>query len=142
MYHFCNVLHHLDLLGMPVRLCLVIDRRVLTLVTQLLDCARIGLEVGECYLSRAQTIDRFSSSVERVVEYLDLPQEPPAIIESNRPPAYWPSSADNSSLLVVEDLVIKYSPELPAVLHGISFSLKSRERVGLLGRTGKPTDSL
>jgi len=30
-----------------------------------------------------------------------------------------------------------YAPELPPVLHGISFQLKARERVGLLGRTGE-----
>lgn len=70
-----------------------------------------------------------------MVEYLDLPQEPPAIIENARPPAYWPSS-NSDELLVVEDLVIKYAPELPPVLHNVSFSLKARERVGLLGRTG------
>ena len=74
--------------------------------------------------------------MERIVEYLDLPQEPPAVIESNRPPAYWPSSSNNDSLIVVEDLVIKYAPELPPVLHGVSFTLKAGERVGLLGRTG------
>ncbi|KAI0772936.1 multidrug resistance-associated ABC transporter [Trametes elegans] len=84
------------------------------------------------------------NSVERVVEYLDLPQEPPAIIESNRPPAYWPSSTSTNkdSLLVVEDLVIKYAPDLPAVLRGISFSLKAKERVGLLGRTGSGKSTL
>lgn len=78
----------------------------------------------------------FPSSVERVVEYLDLPQEPPAVIESSRPPAHWPSNSDNESLIVVEDLVVKYAPDLPSVLHKVSFSLRARERVGLLGRTG------
>ncbi|TFY78122.1 hypothetical protein EWM64_g5891 [Hericium alpestre] len=81
------------------------------------------------------------NSIERVVEYLDLPQEPPAIIESNRPPAYWPSS-DSNNLIVVEDLDIKYAPELPPVLHNVSFSLKGRERVGLLGRTGSGKSTL
>ncbi|KAG6835326.1 hypothetical protein H0H93_002661 [Arthromyces matolae] len=71
---------------------------------------------------------------------LDLPQEPPAIIESNRPPAYWPSSTNNESLIAVEDLVIKYAPDLPAVLQNVSFSLKAGERVGLLGRTGSTDD--
>ncbi|KAG8994024.1 hypothetical protein FRB90_000542, partial [Tulasnella sp. 427] len=75
------------------------------------------------------------NSVERVVEYLDLPQEPAAIIESNRAPAYWPSS-DANQLITVEDLVIRYSPELPAVLHNVSFQLRPKERIGLLGRTG------
>ncbi|KAI0705448.1 multidrug resistance-associated ABC transporter [Earliella scabrosa] len=84
------------------------------------------------------------NSVERVVEYLDLPQEPASIIESNRPPAYWPSSTSQNkdSMLVVEDLVVKYAPDLPSVLHGVSFSLKAGERVGLLGRTGSGKSTL
>jgi ABC-type multidrug transport system fused ATPase/permease subunit len=36
----------------------------------------------------------------------------------------------------VENLVIKYAPDLPAVLHGVSFRIKAGERVGLVGRTG------
>ncbi|KAF5353364.1 hypothetical protein D9756_007860 [Leucocoprinus leucothites] len=82
------------------------------------------------------------NSVERVVEYLDLPQEPPAVIESNRVPAYWPSSSNNASLVAVENLTIKYAPELPSVLHDVSFTLKSGERVGLLGRTGSGKSTL
>ncbi|KAI0003794.1 ABC transporter type 1, transmembrane domain-containing protein [Russula compacta] len=74
------------------------------------------------------------NSVERVVEYLELPQEPPVILESSRPPAYWPSS-ESDNLIVVEDLVIKYAPELPPVLHNVSFTLKGSERVG----SGKST---
>jgi ABC-type multidrug transport system fused ATPase/permease subunit len=80
--------------------------------------------------------------VERVVEYLDLPQEPPAIIESNRPPAYWPSSSTNDALIRVEDLVIKYALELPAVLCGVSFYLWAGERVGVVGRTGSGKSTL
>ncbi|KAJ7865666.1 hypothetical protein B0H13DRAFT_2253973 [Mycena leptocephala] len=82
------------------------------------------------------------NAVERVVNYLEIPQEPPAIIESQRPPAYWPSSASRNDLLVVEDLEVKYAPDLPSVLHSISFSLKARERVGLLGRTGSGKSTL
>ncbi|KAF9039893.1 multidrug resistance-associated ABC transporter [Panaeolus papilionaceus] len=82
------------------------------------------------------------NAAERIVEYLDLAQEPPAIIESNRVPAYWPSGNANDSLVVVEDLEVKYAPELPSVLHGVSFSLKAGERVGLLGRTGSGKSTL
>jgi ABC-type multidrug transport system fused ATPase/permease subunit len=78
--------------------------------------------------------------VERIIEYTDLPQEPPAIIESQRPPAYWPSSAANTSLVVVEDLTVKYAPDLPSVLQDVSFELKAGERVGLVGRTGRNFD--
>ncbi|KAJ7662919.1 multidrug resistance-associated ABC transporter [Mycena rosella] len=82
------------------------------------------------------------NAVERITEYMDLPQEPPAIIESQRPPAYWPSSAKNNSLVVVEDLSIKYAPDLPSVLQNVSLELKSGERVGLVGRTGSGKSTL
>ncbi|KAJ6450393.1 P-loop containing nucleoside triphosphate hydrolase protein [Mycena sanguinolenta] len=83
------------------------------------------------------------NAVERVVEYLGLPQEPPAIIESNRPPAYWPSNAKNDTLIVAENLMVKYAPELPAVLQDVSFRLKAGERVGLIvGRTGSGKSTL
>ncbi|KAH7927022.1 P-loop containing nucleoside triphosphate hydrolase protein [Leucogyrophana mollusca] len=88
------------------------------------------------------TLELNLNSVERVVEYLDLPQEPPAIIQSNRPPAYWPSSSSDNSLIAAENLVVKYAPELPPVLHNVSFRLNAKERVGLLGRTGSGKSTL
>lgn len=69
------------------------------------------------------------NSVERVVEYLDLPQEAPPIIEKSRPPAYWPST---SGELVVENLVVQYAPKLPAVLHNISFVVRPSEKIGVV----------
>jgi ABC-type multidrug transport system fused ATPase/permease subunit len=81
-------------------------------------------------------------NISRSASSLDLPQEPLAIIDSKRAPAYWPSSSNNNSLLVVENLTIKYAPELPSVLHDISFILKAGERVGLLGRTGSGKSTL
>ncbi|KAJ6585099.1 multidrug resistance-associated ABC transporter [Mycena capillaripes] len=82
------------------------------------------------------------NSVERIVEYTELPQEPPAIIESYRPPAYWPSASRKEDLLTLENVVVSYAPQLPPVLHGISFSLKAGERVGLVGRTGSGKSTL
>ncbi|KAG2044379.1 P-loop containing nucleoside triphosphate hydrolase protein [Suillus americanus] len=79
------------------------------------------------------------NAVERVVEYLGVPQEAPAIIEKNRPPAYWPSS---DGQLVVENLVVRYSPDLPDVLKNISFVVQPSEKIGVVGRTGSGKSTL
>jgi len=67
--------------------------------------------------------------VERVVEYLDVPQEAPAVIKDHRPPAYWPSS---SGQLIVDNLVIKYAPDLPPVLRNLSFAIQPSEKIGVV----------
>ena len=72
------------------------------------------------------------NSIERVVEYLDLPQEAPAIVEKSRPPAYWPSDTGE---LVVEDLVVQYAPQLPAALHNVTFTVKPSEKIGVVSFT-------
>ncbi|KAI1300681.1 hypothetical protein EDD11_006060 [Mortierella claussenii] len=72
------------------------------------------------------------NSVERVVEYMDLEEEPPAIIEGSRPPAFWPHAGE----IVVDHLVMKYAPDAPAVIKDVSFKIKAGEKVGVVGRTG------
>ncbi|KAG7099723.1 hypothetical protein E1B28_001540 [Marasmius oreades] len=79
------------------------------------------------------------NSVERVVEYLEVPQEAPAIIEGRRPPAYWPSSYGS---LVVDDLTVKYAPHLPAALRNLTFSVEPCEKIGVVGRTGSGKSTL
>ena len=83
-----------------------------------------------------------TSSVEHVVEHVELPQDAPAVIESNCPPVYWPSSTSANPLTAVEDLVVKYAPEVPPVLKNVSFQLNAREQVGLLSRTGSGKSTL
>ncbi|XP_031744162.1 ABC transporter C family member 2 isoform X2 [Cucumis sativus] len=78
------------------------------------------------------------NSVERVGTYIDLPSEAPPIIESNRPPPGWPSSG----LLKFEDVVLRYRPELPPVLHGLSFTVFPSDKVGIVGRTGAGKSSM
>ncbi|KAL8286389.1 hypothetical protein RQP46_004406 [Phenoliferia psychrophenolica] len=79
------------------------------------------------------------NAVERIDELLHTEQEPPTIIDSNRPPAVWPSDVGG---LVIEDLVIRYAPELPAVIQGLSVTFAPREKVGVVGRTGSGKSTL
>ncbi|KDE05641.1 hypothetical protein MVLG_04012 [Microbotryum lychnidis-dioicae p1A1 Lamole] len=79
------------------------------------------------------------NSLERIVEYLSLPQEPEDGISA---PAAWPSAATKGLLIEVQDLTIKYAPELPATLKGLSFSVMPGERVAIVGRTGAGKSTL
>lgn len=69
------------------------------------------------------------NSVERIVEYLDVAQEAPAIIPDKRPPAFWPSS---NGELAVRDLEVRYAPELPTILKKISFTIRPAEKIGVV----------
>ncbi|KAE9385996.1 hypothetical protein BT96DRAFT_960666 [Gymnopus androsaceus JB14] len=75
--------------------------------------------------------------LERIQGYINIEQEPKSNIEGV-PPAYWPASGE----LRVEGLSARYSLDGPKVLHDISFSIKSGERVGVVGRTGSGKSSL
>ncbi|QRW27528.1 ABC transporter transmembrane region [Rhizoctonia solani] len=77
------------------------------------------------------------NSLERVQDYVSVEQEPESVPEK-APPAYWPASGH----IVAENLTARYSKDGPAVLHGLSFEIKSGERVGVVGRTGSGKSSL
>ncbi|KAG0337645.1 hypothetical protein BG000_005188, partial [Podila horticola] len=72
------------------------------------------------------------NSVERIAEYMELEEEPAAIIEGSRPPASWPHAGE----ITVDHLVMKYAADTPAVIKDISFKIKAGEKVGVVGRTG------
>ncbi|KAJ7176830.1 P-loop containing nucleoside triphosphate hydrolase protein [Mycena filopes] len=87
------------------------------------------------YLVRAFVgLEQCLVAVERVKETSDLPREPPEILEP-RPPANWPSKG----AIVCQDLSVRYSPELPNVLHGLNFE---SAQIGIVGRTGSGKSTL
>lgn len=89
-------------------------------------------------LRQASRAENSLNSVERVGVYIDLPSEAPAIIESNRPPSGWPSLGS----IKFEDIVLRYRPELPPVLLGLSFAVSPHEKMGIVGRTGAGKSSM
>ncbi|CAL5364389.1 unnamed protein product [Camellia sinensis] len=89
-------------------------------------------------LRQASRAENSLNAIERVGTYIDLPSEAPAIIESHRPPPGWPSLGS----IKFEDVVLRYRPELPPVLHGLSFTISPSEKVGIVGRTGAGKSSM
>ena len=72
------------------------------------------------------------NSVERLVEYDDTPREAPAVIPERRPLPAWPTRGE----IVIEDLQVRYRPDLDLVLRGVSFQCAAGEKIGIVGRTG------
>ncbi|KAJ3362294.1 hypothetical protein HDU91_003500 [Kappamyces sp. JEL0680] len=77
-------------------------------------------------------------SVERIKEYIELPQEAPAEIPGSAPPASWPVSG----MIEFQNYSTRYRPELPLVVTDLSFTVQPREKVGIVGRTGAGKSSI
>lgn len=76
-------------------------------------------------------------SVERVKEYSELKPEGVEIIEP-RPPVSWPSKGE----IVFKDYSTRYREGLDLVLKKINLSIKPKEKIGIVGRTGAGKSSL
>lgn len=81
------------------------------------------------------------TSVERILEYCSLDQEPPAQVPpKNRPPNNWPSSGE----IIFKDVSMAYSNEdhTTLALRNIILKIQGGEKIGIVGRTGAGKSSL
>jgi ABC-type multidrug transport system fused ATPase/permease subunit len=76
-------------------------------------------------------VENNMNSVERIVYYArDLEQEPPHEIPERKPAASWPSEGK----MEIKDGFLKYRPELPLILKGLSMTVTAGEKIGIVGR--------
>ncbi|KAM0276550.1 hypothetical protein ACHAQH_006651 [Verticillium albo-atrum] len=99
----------------------------------------IGFTENVLWLVRLYALNEQNmNSVERIKEYLDVEQEAEPIIEKNRPAANWPSQGSIEFI----NYTTAYRKELDPVLRNLSFKINSKEKVGIVGRTGAGKSSL
>jgi len=93
---------------------------------------------------RASTaLENHFSSVERIVEYMELEQEeqePRKMEGFGSPASMMQPSAGNA--LVVDRVVARYRPGLPPALKGVSLAINKGDTLGVCGRTGSGKSTL
>uniref|UniRef100_A0A453SDU3 ABC transmembrane type-1 domain-containing protein n=1 Tax=Aegilops tauschii subsp. strangulata TaxID=200361 RepID=A0A453SDU3_AEGTS len=99
----------------------------------------LSLTAAQVFLTRYYSyLENYIISVERIKQYMHLPSEPPTIIPDNRPPISWPQEGR----IDLQDLKIKYRPNTPLVLKGITCTFPAGNRIGVVGRTGSGKSTL
>ncbi|CAL1526591.1 unnamed protein product, partial [Lymnaea stagnalis] len=106
------------------------------LALSLIYCIAMA-EPFEWYMRVSADLETHMTSVERVLGYCKLPQEPPKV--SDKPPSPdWPIIG----AITFTSLSLKYSPGGPYILKKIDCHIRGKEKVGIVGRTGSGKSSL
>ncbi|CAK9310098.1 unnamed protein product [Citrullus colocynthis] len=77
-------------------------------------------------------------SVERIKQFTIIPSEAAWRVKDTLPPPYWPTHGD----VHLQDLLVRYRPNTPLVLKGITLSIHGGEKIGVVGRTGSGKSTL
>ncbi|XP_030650146.1 ATP-binding cassette sub-family C member 5 [Chanos chanos] len=86
----------------------------------------------------SETEARFTA-VERIDHYIQsLTLEAPARIKNKAPPPDWPQEGE----VVFDGTEMRYRENLPLVLKKLSCTIRPKEKVGIVGRTGSGKSSL
>lgn len=92
-------------------------------------------------MRQSAELENTMTSVERVVEYDTVDPEPALEAEGEKkPPKEWP----HEGRVKFDKLSLRYNPDpdTDRVLKGLEFDIQSREKVGIVGRTGAGKSSL
>ena len=81
--------------------------------------------------------ENYMTSVERVVKYSQIEQEP-GYQNQRQPPEHWPQYGQ----VQIKDLELVYYHGGPKILQGVTFTINPHEKIGVVGRTGAGKSSL
>lgn len=99
----------------------------------------LTLSSAQVFLTRFYSnLENCIISVERIKQFMHLPAEPPAVISDRRPPPSWPSRGK----IDLENLSVKYRPNAPMVLRGLTCTFAAGNKIGVVGRTGSGKTTL
>ncbi|KAI9251585.1 P-loop containing nucleoside triphosphate hydrolase protein [Sporodiniella umbellata] len=97
------------------------------------------LEYVYWLMRQSTTVDKHFEAIEKVNEYMNMPQEPPGIVEGSRPPASWPTAG----AVQIKDLMVSFSHiEIDAALKNVTITIHSGEKVALIGKNGAEKSAL
>ncbi|KAI3506643.1 hypothetical protein L1887_21203 [Cichorium endivia] len=71
-------------------------------------------------------------SVERMKQFTNIPSEAEWVKKDGPPPPNWPTHGS----LELNDLQVRYRPNTPLVLKGITLNIEGGQKIGVVGRTG------
>ncbi|KGL72219.1 Multidrug resistance-associated protein 1, partial [Tinamus guttatus] len=89
------------------------------------------------WVRKACEIETNAVSIERVCEYANMDKEEPWIM-SKRPPMGWP----DRGIIEFINYKAQYRQDLGLALNNVSFQTRSKEKVGIVGRTGAGKSTL
>ncbi|CAG8501320.1 6139_t:CDS:10 [Gigaspora rosea] len=88
---------------------------------------------GQSTIRSGRDIAAIMESVQQLLYFRqNIPSEAPNIIEGKRPPSDWGERGE----IKFKNVVLRYNRFGVAVLKNISFHIKPREKIGIIGKTG------
>ncbi|KAL0895472.1 hypothetical protein ABMA27_011590 [Loxostege sticticalis] len=113
-----------------------------------MDGSHVGLAITQSIsltgifqwgMRQSAEMENQMTSVERVLEYTRLPQEPAMRSPpEERPPPEWPAEG----AVHFNNMSLKYCPDGNYVLHKLQLHIQPKEKIGIVGRTGAGKSSV